>query len=253
MHPIDSPRHLRKMRAVFLLSLLFPLAAATASESFQLDSAPIDTRDVVSIQRGAKVFVNYCLNCHSAGAMRYNRLADLGLTATQIRDNLMFASDKLGATMSVAMRAEDAKEWFGVAPPDLSVIARSRGPDWLYTYLRSFYRDDSATTGWNNVVFPNVAMPNVLWELQGQQILKVEVSRNGHETEHVKKLTIAAPGTLGEREFDALTADLVNYLVFMGEPARQSRMQIGYAVLIFLGVLFVPVYLLKKDYWKEVH
>lgn len=241
-------------RGVLFLSMLLVLAAARASESLKLDEAPIDTRDAASIQRGARVFVNYCLSCHGATAMRYNRLEDLGLTPAQIKDNLMFAAaTKPGAPMSIAMRPKDAEEWFGVAPPDLSVIARSRGPDWLYTYLRSFYRDDSTTTGWNNLIFPNVAMPHVLWELQGQQILKVEERKGAHGKEHVKTVAAGTPGTLDARAYDALVADLVNYLVFMGEPARQARMQIGYVVLIFLGVLFVPVYLLKQDYWKEVH
>jgi ubiquinol-cytochrome c reductase cytochrome c1 subunit len=240
------------MRALLVLFLLLPVAAA-ASESLKLDQAPVDTRDVVSLQRGAKVFVNYCLNCHSASSMRYSRLTDLGLTPAQIKDNLMFSSDKVGATMSVAIRPADAKEWFGVAPPDLSVVARSRGPDWLYTYLRTFYRDDSTATGWNNLVFPNVGMPHVLWELQGRQALKVQERKGEHGKEHVNTLTITTPGTMSEREYDTLVADLVSYLVFMGEPAQQSRMQIGYAVLIFLGVLFVPVYLLKQEYWKDVH
>jgi ubiquinol-cytochrome c reductase cytochrome c1 subunit len=240
------------MRAVLILSLLLPLAAA-ASESLKLDAAPIDGRDVVSMQRGAKVFVNYCLNCHSATSMRYNRLESLGLSPTQIKDYLMFATDKPGAPMTVAMRPADAKEWFGVPPPDLSVEARARGADWLYTYLRSFYRDDATATGWNNLVFPNVGMPHVLWELQGQQTFKVEERKGEHGTEHVRTLSIAVPGTLSPREYDRLVADLVNYLVFMAEPAQQSRMQIGYAVLIFLAVLFVPVYLLKQDYWKDVH
>jgi ubiquinol-cytochrome c reductase cytochrome c1 subunit len=240
------------MRVALLLSLLLPLAAA-ASESLKLDQAPIDTRDVVSIQRGVQVFVNYCLNCHSATSMRYNRLEDIGLTPKQIKDNLMFTTDKPGAPMIVAMRPADAAQWFGVPPPDLSVVARSRGADWLYTYLRSFYRDTATATGWNNVVFPNVGMPHVLWELQGQQSLKVEERKGEHGTEHVRTLTIDTPGTMSGREYDALVADLVNYLVFMGEPAQQSRIQIGYAVLIFLAVLFVPVYLLKQDYWKDVH
>ena len=165
----------------------------------------------------------------------------------------MFAADKPGAPMTVAMRPADAKQWFGVAPPDLSVVARSRGANWLYAYLRSFYRDDSTATGWNNLVFPNVGMPHVLWELQGQQALKVQDRKGEHGTEHVRTLTIATPGTLSERAYDMLAADLVNYLVFMGEPARQTRIQIGYAVLIFLGVMFLPIYLLKQDYWKDVH
>jgi ubiquinol-cytochrome c reductase cytochrome c1 subunit len=224
----------------------------------KLDRAPIDPRDAVSIQRGAQVFVNYCLNCHSAEAMRYQRLSDLGLSDQQIQDNLMFATAKVGDTMTVAMRRKDAKDWIGVAPPDLSVVARSRGADWLYTYLRTFYRDDNRETGWNNLAFPNVGMPHVLYELQGQQTLKVSESKGGHSAESVdsqviKALAIEKPGTLSPVEYDKLIADLVNYLVFMSEPARETRERIGYAVLIFLGVLFVPVYLLKKEYWKDVH
>jgi ubiquinol-cytochrome c reductase cytochrome c1 subunit len=239
------------MRALFFQLLLIPLTAVAASEEMKLERAPIDPRDAVSIQRGAQVFVNYCLNCHSAEAMRYNRLEDLGLTEQQIKDNLMFATDKVGDTMTVAMRRSDAKTWFGVPPPDLSVIARARGADWLYTYLRSFYRDDSRETGWNNLSFPNVGMPHVLYELQGEQVLKPQPGPKG--TAEVNTLVLKAPGKLSAGDYDKLTADLVNYLVFMSEPARETRIRIGYAVLIFLGVLFVPVYLLKKEYWKDVH
>src|SRR5512132_2231233 len=190
------------MRAVLLLSLLLFQPVLHANESMKLDEAPIDTRNAVSLQRGAQVFVNYCLNCHSATGMRYNRLGDLGLTPEQIKDNLMFASDKPGAPMTIAMRPADAKDWFGVAPPDLSVVARSRGADWLYTYLRGFYRDDSTATGWNNLVFPNV-----LWELQGQQALKMQDTKGEHGTEHVRTLTIATPGTMSGRAYDTLAAD----------------------------------------------
>jgi ubiquinol-cytochrome c reductase cytochrome c1 subunit len=237
------------MKDLHFLILLFPLAASAASEE-KLDRAPIDPQDTVSIQRGAQVFVNYCLSCHSAEAMRYNRLEQLGLTGQQIKDNLMFTTDKVGDTMTVAMRRKDAKTWFGVAPPDLSVIARAHGADWLYTYLRTFYRDDSRETGWNNLTFPNVAMPHALYELQGQQVLK---HAEQEEEAGVSTLILEAPGKLSPHDYDKLTADLVNYLVFMSEPARETRIRIGYAVLIFLAVLFVPVYLLKKDYWKDVH
>ena len=192
----------------------------------QLDHAPIDTRDVVSIQRGVRVFVNYCLNCHSAQYMRYNRLLALGLTEQQIRDNLMFGEGKLGDTMTVAMRKSDAKQWFGVAPPDLSVVARSRGADWLYTYFRSYYRDDKTTTGWNNLVFPNVAMPHVLWELQGQQVLEVKDEQGSHGKHAVSALVLDQPGTLSRGEYDRLVADLVNYLVFMAEPERAARVRL---------------------------
>jgi ubiquinol-cytochrome c reductase cytochrome c1 subunit len=240
-------------RAALLILLLLPFAPLAAGEEMKLDRAPIDPQDAVSLQRGAKVFVNYCLNCHSAENMRYQRLSDLGLTEAQIRDNLLFATDRVGDTMTVAMRRKDAKVWFGVAPPDLTVIARSRGADWLYTYLRTFYRDDSRDTGWNNLAFPSVGMPHVLYELQGVQVVKIEEQKSEHGTESVKTLSLQSAGKLSPQEYDQLTADLVNYLVFMGEPAHLSRQRIGYAVLIFLGVLFIPVYLLKKDYWKDVH
>jgi ubiquinol-cytochrome c reductase cytochrome c1 subunit len=156
--------------------------------------------------------------------------------------------------MTVAMPRVAAKDWFGVPPPDLSVIARARGADWLYTYLRSYYRDDSTVTGWNNRVFPNAGMPHVLWELQGRQVLKIEEQAGGaHGEAHKTSLVLESPGTLSPREYDVLVADLVNYLVFMGEPGRVRRVQTGYLVLIALGVLFVFVYLLKKEYWKDVH
>ena len=243
----------RTMKKILLMVLALPVAAVAWGEEAALPSAPIDTHDAVSIQRGAQVFVNYCLNCHSAQYMRYNRLLDLGLTEQQVRDNLMFASDKVGNTMTIAMRNADAKEWFGVPPPDLSVVARSRGANWLYGYLRSFYRDDQSPTGWNNLLFPNVGMPNVLWKLQGQQFLKLAEAGEGHGKHKVETLALEKPGDLTPHEFDKLVADLVNYLVYMGEPARAARVQIGYAVLIALGVLFALVYLLKKEYWKDVH
>jgi ubiquinol-cytochrome c reductase cytochrome c1 subunit len=153
--------------------------------------------------------------------------------------------------MAVAMRRGDAKTWFGVPPPDLSVIARARGADWLYTYLRTFYRDDNRETGWNNLTFPNVGMPNVLYELQGEQVLRAHAGQE--EKTGVPTLSLETAGKLSPNDYDKLTADLVNYLVFMSEPARETRVRIGYAVLIFLGVLFVPVYMLKKEYWKDVH
>lgn len=240
------------MKKIMFLVLALPLTAL-AAEHVKLDPAPIDIRDAVSIQRGARVFVNYCLNCHSAQYMRYNRLMDLGLSEQQIRDNLMFASEKLGDTMTVALRKRDAEQWFGTPPPDLSVVARSRGADWIYTYLRSYYRDAHSTTGWNNLVFENVAMPHVLWELQGQQRLEVK-ELEGPEGKHaVKTLVLDKPGKLSRGEYDQLVADLVNYLVFMGEPGQANRVRIGYLVLIALGVLFVLFYLLKHEYWKDVH
>jgi len=246
---------MRILPRLAFLAALAPAAAFSAGGHFALDTAPIDNTDVASLQRGARTFVNYCLNCHSAQYMRYNRLADLGLTEQQIKDNLMFATEKVGDTMSVAMKSKDAKVWFGAQPPDLSVIARSRGADWLYTYLRTYYRDESRPTGWNNLAFPSVGMPHVLWELQGQQ--ELEAQKEGGEGEHgahaAPKLVLAQPGALTPKEYDAFVADLVNYLVYMGEPARASRVQLGILTLLFLGVLFVLTYFLKKEYWKDVH
>jgi ubiquinol-cytochrome c reductase cytochrome c1 subunit len=241
------------MKKILFLALVLPCAAYAAVGHVKLDKAPVDYRDAVSIQRGAQVFVNYCLNCHGAQYMRYNRLMALGLTEQQIRDNLLFGPGKVGDTMTVATRARDAKEWFGVVPPVLSVVARSRGADWLYTYLRSYYRDDKTATGRNNLVFPNVGMPHVLWQLQGRQVLEVKEADGPHGKQSVTEVDLAEPGTLAPNEYNRLVADLVTYLVFMGEPERASRVRIGYIVLIAVGVLFVLFYLLKREYWKDVH
>jgi ubiquinol-cytochrome c reductase cytochrome c1 subunit len=238
----------------FIVALLFaPAAVHAAGGDIELDRANIDSGDVLSIQHGAKVFVNYCLNCHSATAMRYNRLMDLGLTEQQIRDNLLFTGEKVGDPMHIAASRKDQREWFGVAPPDLSVIARARSVDWLYTYMRSFYRDPARVSGWNNLAFPDVAMPHVLWQLQGTQVLKFEIEdRGGHKVEH-KKLVLESPGTLAPPEYDELARDLVNYLSYMGEPVKTRRVQIGIVVLFFLSLLLVLSWLLKTEYWKDVH
>ena len=241
------------MRRFIVALLLAPAALHAAGGDIQLDRANIDSTDVMSIQRGAQVFVNYCLNCHSATAMRYNRLMDLGLTEQQIKDNLLFTGEKVGDSMSIAAGRKDQREWFGVEPPDLSVIARSRGVNWLYTYMRSFYRDPARVTGWNNLAFANVGMPHVLWQLQGTQVLKSEIEEHGgHKVEH-KKLVLESPGTLPPLEYDQLVRDLVNYLSYMGEPAKTRRVQIGIVVLFFLSLLLVLSWLLKTEYWKDVH
>jgi ubiquinol-cytochrome c reductase cytochrome c1 subunit len=243
---------MKRLLLALLLAVLASSAAQAAEEGYRLDRAPIDPTDLVSLQAGARTFANYCLNCHGAEYMRYNRLTDIGLTEDQIRDNLMFASDKVGDTMKVALKPEQGKKWFGVAPPDLSVVARARGADWLYTYLRTFYRDPRTATGWNNAVFPNVAMPNVLWTLQGERALDiVKGEEDGHEkTEYEwRQLT---PGLQNQVEYDTTVRDLVNYLVYMSEPAAVERKRIGIVVLFALGLLFVFAYLLKKEYWKDV-
>ncbi len=235
-----------KSKILFVLAFLLPMAAF-ANEHVKLDHAPIDPSNQVSLQRGAKTFVNYCLNCHSASYMRYNRLQDIGLTDTQIKANLLFAGDKVGDTMTVAMPKADAKAWFGATPPDLSVEARARGADWLYSYLRGFYRDETRPTGWNNTVYDKVAMPHVLWELQGQQVLKVNESTE----EHV--LVLDKPGTMSPAEYNLMVADLVNYLVFMAEPFKERDKHLGLLVLAFLGLLFGLTYALKKEFWKDIH
>jgi ubiquinol-cytochrome c reductase cytochrome c1 subunit len=241
------------LRRFLLALLLAPAAAFSAGGEIRLDHAGIDSGDVLSIQRGARAFVNYCLNCHSATAMRYNRLTELGLTEKQIQDNLLFTGGKVGDPMLITASKKNQEEWFGVAPPDLSVIARSRGVDWLYTYMRTFYRDPARATGWNNLAFPNVAMPHVLWQLQGTQILKTEVEdHDGHKVEH-GKLVLESPGTLSPLEYDKLSRDLVNYLSYMGEPVKTRRVQIGIVVLFFLSLLLALCWLLKKEYWKDLH
>ncbi len=231
-----------------LVALLFAPLLAFASSTAHLDKWPGSVSDKAALQNGAKYFVNYCLNCHGASYMRYSKLMELGLTEQQVRDNLMFTAEKIGEPMRVAARSEEQKTWFGAAPPDLSVIARARaseagsGADWLYTYLRSFYRDDKRPTGWNNVVFENVGMPHILQELQGVQV---------RDAEH--KLQLAVPGKQLPEEFDKTVSDLVGFLVWMAEPQQEFRQRLGVGVLIFLGILFVLAYALKKEYWKDVH
>lgn len=240
------------MRTVFLIAcLLFSATASAAGGEVKLDRAKIDLRDAVSIQRGAQVFANYCQGCHSASYMRYNTLLDLGLTENQVMDNLVFTGAKIGETMTIAMSEEDGKAWFGVAPPDLSVIARSRGADWLYTYLRGFYRDESVVTGWNNVVFPNAAMPHVLWKLQGIQRLHTEAA-DDHGKAH-SKLVLETPGSMSVPAYNNMIRDLVSYLEYMAEPASVKRERIGIIVLMFLGLMAVLTWLLKREFWKDVH
>ncbi|HNQ05535.1 MAG TPA: cytochrome c1 [Thiobacillaceae bacterium] len=242
------------MKKILSLLLAVPLAAM-ASGTPHLDKAPVNVKDHESLQRGAAVFVNYCLNCHSANYMRYNRMQDIGLSEQQIKDNLLFAAEKPGETMTVAMRPQEAKEWFGATPPDLTVISRSRGPDWLYTYLRSFYRDDSRPTGWNNLVFDKVGMPHVLQELQGHlaPVMKQVKGEGGQVHAVVDHLQLVRPGKITQAEYDALVGDLVNYLTWMGEPAQTLRKNVGLAVLLFLGFFYVVAYYLKREFWKDVH
>jgi len=252
-------RGISLVKKLLATALFAPLLAVASGPELHLDKAPVST-DPAALANGAKLFVNYCLNCHGASYMRYNRLQQIGLSEQMIKDNLMFTADKIGEPMRIAMQREEAKVWFGAAPPDLTVIARSRasefgsGADWLYTYLRGFYRDSERPTGWNNVIFENVGMPHVLYELQGEQVAKVSEHDDGHGGK-VKTISLeqGKPGKMSKEEYDKATADLVSYLVWMGEPMAETRKTVGTVVLAFLGLLFVLSYLLKKNYWKDIH
>lgn len=250
---------MNKINNLLSILLLVPALALAAGDAVKLDRAPLNEDDHASLQRGARHFANYCLNCHSANYMRFNRLQAIGLTDAQIRDNLIFTEAKVGDLMRISMDAKDAKNWFGATPPDLSVIARSRasadgsGADWLYTYLRGFYRDAGRPTGWNNTVYANVGMPHVLWELQGEQVLAERKVQGAGYVKTEMALKLDKPGQLTPAQYDEMVADLVNYMVFMGEPVRGSRKTIGLFVLMALGLLFIFVYALKKEYWKDVH
>jgi ubiquinol-cytochrome c reductase cytochrome c1 subunit len=245
---------------ITLIAALGLVAGAHASGGgVALDKAPSKTNDLASLQNGAKLFVNYCLNCHSAAFMRYNRLKDIGLTEQQIKDNLLFGTDKVGDTMKAAIDPKQAKEWFGANPPDLTLVARSRagaggsGADYLYTYLRTYYPDDTKATGWNNLAFPSVGMPHALWELQGKRVPVYEtVISHGHETQVIKGWEQLTPGTMTPAQYDQAVGDLVNYMQWMAEPAQNTRVRVGVWVLLFLGVLTLFTWRLNAAYWKDI-
>lgn len=264
-----------KTIATFLVLLMCGGAYASGGADLRMDPAPIHRLDAESLQRGARNFVNYCLSCHSAKYMRYEKLKDIGLTEGQIKDNLMFGTDKIGSTMTVAMTPAEGKAFFGAVPPDLSVEARVRGADWLYNYLLAFYRDDATPTGWNNLVFPNVGMPHVLWTLTGPNqlqstefdnhekasaaaiakkgLVKVDPAANGKYFVRTVQPDPNAAGAMKPDEYQAFVADLVNFMDFMAEPSRNERVRLGIVVMMYLAVLFVLVYSLKRMYWKDVH
>ncbi|MGH6638752.1 MAG: cytochrome c1 [Polaromonas sp.] len=243
-----------------LIAAVGLVAGAQASEGgIAWDKAPSKTNDLASLQNGAKLFVNYCLSCHSAAFMRYNRLNDIGLTDQQIKDNLLFTTEKVGETMKASIDPKQAIDWFGVNPPDLSVIARSRpgaggsGADYLYTYLRTYYRDETTATGWNNLVFPSVAMPHVLWELQGERKpVYMQKEEHGHKVSIFKGWQQVTPGAMTPLQYDQAMGDLVAYLQWMGEPAQNTRVRVGVWVLIFLLGLTFITWRLNAAFWKDV-
>ncbi|MEY4506477.1 MAG: hypothetical protein RL297_1055 [Pseudomonadota bacterium] len=250
---------MKKILLGFALALGLTGAMAAGS-NIPMDKAPKRTNDMAALQNGAKLFVNYCLNCHSAAFMRYNRLRDIGLTDKQIAENLTFTTDKIGDTMKVAMDPRQAKAWFGVNPPDLTLVARSRaavgghtGPDYLYTFLRSYYRDETKPTGWNNLAFANVGMPNPFWELQGERKPIMEkVMSHGHEVEVLKGWETVKPGTMSTNQYDQNVGDLVAYLQWMAEPAQNTRVRIGVWVMLFLAAFMVVAWRLNAAYWKDI-
>lgn len=254
---------MKKLLALFLALMATVGGARAASEGIAWDTFPEKKlTDLAALQHGAKLFTNYCLNCHAAAFMRYTRLRDLGLSDAQIKSNLMFSTDKMGETMKVALNAKDAKDWFGGLPPDLTVIARSRagkngtGADYLYTYLRTYFRDDSKATGWNNLAYPGVGMPHVLWELQGQRAAVYKEVADDHDPA-VKHTVFAgyeqlSPGKLSPQAYDDAVADLVAYMTWMGEPVAKQRVRLGVWVLLFLAVFMVIAWRLNAAYWKDV-
>ena len=250
--------------AVIGLLTFIPLKAVAAGPSVPLDHMEVDLDNKPSLQRGAKLFVNYCMGCHSAKYSRYQRVADdLDIPHELMLENLVFSGDKIGALMDIAMTPVDAKAWFGAAPPDLTSVARVRGPDWLYTYMRSFYKDDSRPWGVNNTTFPNVGMPHVMLELQGLAEcapgpVKGDVKHDPLTGEVIAKdpcgsFNIVEEGSMTPEEYDGAIYDLVNYMAYMGEPIQDKRKRIGVFVLLFIAFFSVFAYLLNREYWKGLH
>ena len=251
---------MKKVLITIMLALTPAMAFAAGGSGAKLDHVKVDLGDQASLQNGAKIFVNYCLSCHSASYMRYNRMAqDIGLTEEQVAEYMGFITDdkgkfKPGALMKATINADEAKAAFNTVPPDLSVTSRSKGADWIYTYMRSFYRDDSKIIGVNNLVFPDVGMPHVLWELQGWQdpVIATVKDDEGNKSKTVK-LELAEPGLMTPKEYDRAIRDLVNFLDYMGEPAKHDRRALGVKVIMFLLVFLIVAYMMKREFWKDVH
>lgn len=235
------------------LALLLPTVGFAAGGTVKLEEAKIDLTDQASLQRGAKYFVNYCMGCHSLSHLRYSRMADdLGIDDQLLRDNLLFGDAEPGDMMTISTRPTDGEAWFGIAVPDLTLVTRWRSPDWVYTYLKSFYADPSRPYGVNNVIFPLVGMPHVLGDLQGVQEPILETHK-GTPDPVVVGLELTQPGRLSEAEYDTMVRDITAFLAYAGEPSQLERQRLGIWVLLFLGVLFILTYAQKKEFWKDVH
>lgn len=246
---------MKKLVAAFLLSVA-PALALAAGGGVHLDRANVDLRDQASLQRGAKLFADYCMGCHGLKYARYERVGnDLGMSPDDVKSQLMVAGGKIGDLMKTTMTAADSEKYFGTVVPDLTLVARLRGEDWVYTYLRSFYVDEKRPLGVNNVVFPDVGMPHVLADLQGLQkaVFREEKDRDGNPHKVFEKFEQVTPGKLSPGEFDAAIRDLTAYLAYMGEPIKLERQSLGIKVMLFLVLFFVLAYFLKKEYWKDVH
>ena len=239
--------------AAFVLSLLVSISA-TAATGGQLQQSGADLSDGASLQRGAKLYMNYCSGCHSLKYLRYSRMADdFGLTEDEVMTNLNFTGAKFGEQIQVSLTADDANKWFGKLPPDLSVISRVRGSDWIYTYLKSFYLDESRPVGWNNQLFPNASMPNPLWQMQGMQHAQFGAPDKATGERPVTGLEVTQAGSLDAAGFDQVARDITAFLEYAGEPAALKRQSMGVWVILFLAMFTFLAYLLKTEYWRDVH
>ena len=242
-------------KIILCLLMMTPVASLAAGGSAHLEHANVDISNEASLQRGAKYFVNYCLGCHSAKYVRYNRLAlDLGLSEDQLVENIMFTGERPHDTMDNAIPVTDSGNWFGRTPPDLSLTARARGADWIYSFLKSFYADPSKPTGANNLVLEGASMPHVLWDLQGvhSAVYRTEIGADGEAQEVFDHFEVTQPGSLSPDEFDVVAQDLTAFLVYISEPVQLERRSLGIKVILFLVVLFLFSFAYKKELWKDV-
>ncbi|MBK1645571.1 cytochrome c1 [Thiocapsa imhoffii] len=244
---------MRNTLVIATLALLLPAVGFAAGGHVKLEKAKVDLTDQASLQRGAKYYVNYCMACHSLGHLRYSRMADdLGIDDQSLRENLLFGDAQPTDMMTNSMRPSDGEAWFGTAVPDLTLVTRWRSPDWVYTYLKSYYVDPSRPYGVNNVIFPLVGMPHVLGDLQGVQEPIMHTPKGGGEPS-VTGVTLTQAGVLTPNEYDSMVRDITAFLTYAGEPSALERRRMGIYVLLFLGLLFILTYALKKEYWKDVH